>query len=80
MAKRVHGVAGLADEMEVKLGNERDDTDIAEAATTAIEADVRLPLDQIKVTVENGWITLEGKVPFFYQKDAAAGDVRHLLG
>jgi osmotically-inducible protein OsmY len=80
VAKRVRGVTGLANEITVKLGSERDDTDIAKAATTAIDADVRLPLHQIRVIVNNGWITLEGKVPFYYQEDAAASDVRHLMG
>ena len=80
VAKRVCGVTGVANDIEVKLAGERDDTDIAEAATTAINADVRLPLDQIKVIVENGWITLDGKVPYQFQKEAVARDVRHLLG
>jgi osmotically-inducible protein OsmY len=80
IAKRVSGVTAIADDLEVKLAMERTDADIAEAATTAIKMDGRVPPDSIKVIVSHGWITLEGKVPYYYQKSAAESDVRYLTG
>jgi len=39
-----------------------------------------VPADRIKVTVDNGWVTLEGEVDWRYQKEAAERDVRYLTG
>jgi osmotically-inducible protein OsmY len=80
IAKRVAGVTALANEIEVKLSGERTDTDIAEAARTALRLDGRVPAESIKVIVSQGWLTLEGKVPYYYQKSAAETDVRYLAG
>jgi osmotically-inducible protein OsmY len=39
-----------------------------------------VPDSRIKVTVNNGWVTLEGKVDWQYQKSAAESAVRKLTG
>jgi osmotically-inducible protein OsmY len=80
IAKRVAGVTALANEIEVKLTGERTDMDIAEAARTALRLDNRVPADSVKVIVSHGWVTLEGKVSYYYQKAAAESDVRYLAG
>jgi osmotically-inducible protein OsmY len=81
-AKRVYGVKAVANELEVKLSpaSQRSDPEIARAAVSALEARSWLPHDRIKVTVENGWITLEGDVDWQYQKEAAESAVRYLSG
>src|SRR3989442_9982906 len=63
-AKRVYGVKAVVDEIDVKLpgSSERTDTDIAEAAVRALKNNRSVPDDKIKVTVREGWITLEGEV------------------
>jgi osmotically-inducible protein OsmY len=78
--KRVAGVTAIADEIEVKLEFERTDVDIAEEAALALKLDTRVPLGRIKVTVSHCWITLEGSVDFYFQKDAAESVVRNLAG
>ncbi len=80
IAKRVAGVTAIANEIEVKLSTERTDPDIAEAARAALKSDSRLPADRIKVIVERGWVTLEGRVDYYYQKSAAESDVRYIAG
>jgi osmotically-inducible protein OsmY len=80
IAKRVAGVTALANEIEVKLKDERDDADIAEAARLALKIDTRIPADRVKVIVSHGWVTLEGTVDYYYQKTAAESQVRYLLG
>ena len=80
IAKRVSGVTAIANEIEVKLTGERTDTDIAEAARMALRLDNRIPADSVKVIVSHGWVTLEGKVPYYYKKSAAESDVRYLAG
>lgn len=80
--KSVAGVRGLANDIEVKpnMAHQRPDSDIAESAVNALKASVAVPADAIKVVVRDGWITLEGKVAFQYQKTAAESAVRTLWG
>lgn len=80
VAKRVAGVVGLANDIEVRLSTERTDADIAQAAALALKIDTTTPPDQVKVIVEHGWITLEGRVDWYYQKSSAESAVRHLAG
>jgi osmotically-inducible protein OsmY len=81
-AKRVRGVRGVANDLVVKLptSSERDDTDIAEAAVRAIRWHTTVPEDRITVTVRQGWLTLEGEVDWFYEKDSAYRAVKDLTG
>jgi osmotically-inducible protein OsmY len=80
--QRVFGVRGVANELVVKLPASlaRDDTDIAEAAVHALKWTSSVPEDHITVTVRNGWLTLEGEVEWFYQKETAERVVRNLAG
>jgi osmotically-inducible protein OsmY len=39
-----------------------------------------IPFDQVKVIVDHGWVTLEGKVEWYYQKSSAESIIRHLAG
>ncbi|MGZ3382000.1 MAG: BON domain-containing protein [Isosphaeraceae bacterium] len=81
-AKRVHGVKAVANELDVKLpgSSRRTDEDIAAAVVRALEANVSVPADKIKVTVSNGWVKLEGEVEWQYQRTAADHAVRYLTG
>jgi osmotically-inducible protein OsmY len=82
VTKRVYGVKALANDVEVKIpgSSQRSDADIAAAALSALKWDTTVPEDRIKVTVRNGWITLEGKVDWWYQKETAERVVRNLTG
>jgi osmotically-inducible protein OsmY len=81
-ARRVHGVKGVANEIEVipRNGHQRGDEELAAAAINAVEWDAKVPHDQIVATVKDGWITLEGTVERRHQKIAADRAVRHLTG
>ena len=79
-AKRVYGVRGVANDIEVKSTLTRTDPEIARDAVHAIQSHISLPADQIKVTVKNGWVTLEGAVDWQYQKMLAESAVRGLRG
>ena len=81
-AKRVHGVRAVANELEVKLpgSSERTDSDIAEAAVNALRSNSLIPDEQIKVTVSEGWVTLEGEVEWQYQRTTAENAVRDITG
>jgi osmotically-inducible protein OsmY len=81
-ARRVRGVHAIAEEIEVRLPSDRrrDDADIATAAVDRLAWDVSIPRDAITVTVENGWLTLNGQVDRHYQREAAEQDVRRMSG
>ena len=80
--KRLPGVRALAVELEVKLpgSSVRTDGEIALAVENAMKWDVLVPYDRIKVTVENGRVTLEGEVDWQLQKSTAERAVLHLKG
>jgi len=79
---RVRGVKAVANDIEVRLPGsaERTDTDIAAAATRALEWDAFVPIEKLDVTVSKGWITLRGEVEWQYQKQDAERVVRRLSG
>jgi len=81
-AERVAGVRAVTDEMKVDLPafHVRNDEDIARAAINALQWDVWVPPNHVKVKVDSGWITLEGEVDYKYQQTAAEQAVRNLTG
>ncbi|MET0542473.1 MAG: BON domain-containing protein, partial [Variovorax sp.] len=81
-AHRVRGVKAVADDIEVQLsiGGERPDPDIAAAAARALTWDALLVPEHIDVTVSKGWITLRGTVDWQYKKQEAERAVRNLAG
>jgi osmotically-inducible protein OsmY len=81
-SSRLPGVKAIVNGLEVRLpkSNERTDENIARAAVDALDWTTGIPKDQIKITVYDGWITLKGVVPWFFQKQAAEAAVRDLCG
>jgi len=82
VALRVYGVKAVANDLVVHLvsGFERTDTEIAQAAVAALRWNTMVPHDRVTVTVNNGWLALNGSLDWQYQKDAAARAVRDLTG
>ncbi len=81
-ARRVNGVRGVAEELDVRLAFDmcRGDDDIAAAAMNRLAWDAALPRNAIRAKVEQGWVVLTGQVPWNFQKQAAAAAVRQLAG
>ena len=81
-AERVTGVRAIAEELKVRLPKSlhRDDTEIAHAVANAMRWDIEVPDDRLTAKVENGWVTLNGTVDWYYQKAAAERSVRYLTG
>ncbi|TIO11290.1 BON domain-containing protein [Mesorhizobium sp.] len=82
VVKRIKGVKGIAEEIEVRLVGLKGtaDDEIAKRAVDAITWNVSIPRDKVQVKVQDGWITLMGKLEWQYQKNAAAEAVRGLAG
>src|ERR1700743_1383089 len=72
-AKRVSGVVGVANDIEVRLPelDQRPDPAIARDAVAALKAQLPYSWEAIKVLVHGGWVTLEGQVEWHYQRDRA---------
>jgi len=81
-ALAVAGVRAIANDIVIELpwDSRRSDADIADSALEAISAHVALPASALKIIVRSGWITLDGEVPFWYQKNAAESAVSALRG
>ena len=80
--RRVRGVQGIADEIEVRYSSDAkpSDDEIAKRAINTLVWDSVVPSEAIKVTVRDGWVTLTGKVNWHYQKSSAERDIGRLSG
>jgi osmotically-inducible protein OsmY len=81
-AKRVAGVAGVANDIEVRLPSSdvRPDPEIARDVVTELRVQLPLSANKIKAVVKGGWVTLEGEVEWHYQRERAERAVRHVKG
>ena len=81
-AERVAGVKAVVNELAVGLrpADERSDEEIARAVALALISHASIPPDRVKAHVSHGWVTLEGTVEWYYQKEAAEQAVRHVRG
>jgi osmotically-inducible protein OsmY len=78
--KRLFGVKGLANEILLRMMCERTDTDIAKDAIYLLECDVHFLGGNVMVTVEDGLLTVEGKVEWDFQKVAAEKAMQCIRG
>jgi osmotically-inducible protein OsmY len=78
--KRVYGVRGIANDIQVRQFSVLNDTEIAKNAAHAIESNVLVPDGTVTVAVRDGWVTLDGEVEWQFQRTAAYLAVSHLLG
>jgi osmotically-inducible protein OsmY len=80
--KRVAGVVGVANDIEIRLPSidQRPDPDIARETVGAIKAQLPISWERIKVIIRGGWVTLEGEVEWQYQRQTAENAVRRLRG
>jgi len=79
IVRGLEGVESVVDELEVMLpmDDQRGDEDIARAAMLALELTGR---SGVKVSVDGGWVTLDGTVEGYEQRESAALAVSRLLG
>jgi osmotically-inducible protein OsmY len=79
--RRVYGVRTVAQELTVKIHSEhkRSDAEIGAAIENAFRWNVEVP-KAVTATVQNGAVTLAGKVTWNFQRDGAERAVRFLTG
>ncbi|MBB3545269.1 BON domain-containing protein [Rhizobium sp. BK399] len=80
--KRVKGVLGVANDIEVRLPSlhEKPDPEIARAAVEALKFELPYSHENFKVVVKDGWVTLEGSAEWEYQRNRAEAAVRKVKG
>jgi osmotically-inducible protein OsmY len=72
----------VANDLEIRLPtvDQRPDPDIARDAVSAIKARLPFSSENIKVVVQSGWVTLEGRVEWQYQRQTAENAVCRIKG
>jgi len=81
--KRVRGVNAVANDLVVQTRDDRTsicDPQIARAAVAAIQRQLPLCCEQLRPLVQQGCVTLEGRVEWIYQREEAEAAVRRLPG
>ena len=80
--RRVSGVRAIADDIEVRYDSDKktSDDEIAKRAVDILAWDSLVPKDAITILVRDGWVTLSGKVNWYYQRKTAEEAVRKLSG
>jgi osmotically-inducible protein OsmY len=83
--KRVAGTLGVANDIDVRLPfiNKRPDPEIARDVVAKLQNALPYSSQFVKVTVKEGWLTLEGNLEWNYQRDraeTAAQSVRGVIG
>jgi osmotically-inducible protein OsmY len=78
-AKRVRGVRGVANDIEVRLKLSRTDTDVMSDIVRALELHHTIP-DAVQAVVHHGQVILTGTVDWMFQKHDAERAVRHIRG
>jgi osmotically-inducible protein OsmY len=81
-AKRVKGVLGIANDIEVHLpsSHQKTDPELARAAIEAISIELPSSHERFKVIAKDGWLTLEGDAEWHYQRNQAESATRKLHG
>ena len=81
-ARDVAGVSEVINHLKVNLlgADRREDDEIRGAALQSLIWDTEVPSDSIDVTVQDGWVTLEGDASYQFQSDAAYADISRLYG
>lgn len=80
-ALKVAGVSTVVNDLKVNsaLGS-FDDQKVGEAINHSLSWNAWIPEGQVKAVVDDGWVTLSGKLSYNYQKDAALNVVKNVTG
>ena len=80
--KRVSGVVGVANDIEVRFptSSQRPDPEIARDAVAALKRELPYSSETMRVVAKDGWLTLEGTAEWNYQRTRAEEAVRRVSG
>jgi Predicted periplasmic or secreted lipoprotein len=80
--KNISGVKAVVDAIKVDLffSAIRSDQEITSSVVHALQENWAVPNHMIKVTVKDGWVTLDGILHWDFQRKAAESAIRYLEG
>ena len=78
--KQVPGSQGLANDIQVKLGRDASDPELARQALRTLKEQLGIAGCGLQITVRNGLLTLEGSVDTYRQKRAAEDAIMTIPG
>ena len=72
----------MVEKIEVMLGSgsTKSDNEIASEVLNVFDWHWNIPENKVKVKVEGGWVTLDGELPWNFQKEAVKRSVNNLTG
>lgn len=81
-AKKIKGIAAIVDEIQVIIGNSSiiSDQQIAKEIVMRFKENHIVPKDAVSIMVEKGWVTLEGILPWNFQRDISRELVENQIG
>jgi len=82
IVKDISGIKTIIDDVMVDLSFStiRNDKEIARAVIKALDGKRVIPNRRLRVTVEDGWVTLEGILHWNFQRKTADNAIRYLEG
>lgn len=80
--KKISGVKALAESLQVGISPfyKKSDSDVAELVLSMLRQHTSIPDENIKIKVEDGIVTLEGRVDWNYQRKLAEQALEGLAG
>lgn len=80
--RTVTGVSGVQNELEVRLtiGDYRTDGTLRRVLQDMVDGLARMPAERPRVSVADGWVTLEGIVAHAFQKLLVENTIREVAG
>lgn len=79
-AKSVYGVLSLANDIVVRPATVRTDPELARDTLDALRIHTFVPEKRLKVTVRDGFVTLEGDVDWHFQRESAENVILSVAG
>lgn len=80
--RNIRGVKSIVNDVVVELyfSEKKSDKEITDSVIKALKENWAVPDHKIKVTVADGWVTLEGILHWNFQRKAADNAIRYLQG
>lgn len=80
--KKIRGVRGIAEDIEVQLSEEhvKTDSEIAQVVIYALEWHSAAPFDRLSILVEDGIVTIDGSADWDYQRKHVTEVVENVRG
>ena len=82
IAKKIIGVKAVVEKIQVKFNtdDEKSDAEIAIEVLNALKANKDIPFDRVQIEVENGHVTMDGKLEWNHQREAAQKSASNVDG